>query len=70
MFELKRPFTRDLTCINRLLEKTGKYWDESHQVDPMALDPLRSFVTPYLVTTISSMNGADLSRRGTCLCQF
>ena len=67
MFELKRPFTRELTCINRLLEKTGKYWDESHQVDPKAFDgfnPLRSFVTPSLVTTISSMDGGDLSSRG------
>ena len=26
------------------------------------------FVTPSLVTTMSSMNGADLSRRGTWLC--
>ena len=30
--------------------------------------PLRSFVTPSLVTTMSSENGTELSRRGTWLC--
>ena len=38
---------------------------------PKALEgfkPLRSFVTPSLVTTMSSMDGADQSRRGTWLC--
>ena len=40
---------------------------------PKALEgfkPLRSFVRPSLVTTISSMNGADLSRRGPGYVQF
>ena len=38
---------------------------------PKAMDGfniLRSFVTPSVVTTLSSMDGADLSRRGTWLC--
>ena len=32
--------------------------------------PFSNFVTPSLVTTMSSMNGTDLSRRGTWLCSL
>ena len=32
--------------------------------------PFSNFVTPSLVTTMSFMNGADLSRRGTWLCSL
>ena len=32
--------------------------------------PFSNFETPTLVTTMSSMNGADLSRRGTWLCSL
>ena len=32
--------------------------------------PFCNFVTPSLVTTMSSMNGTDLSRRGTWLCSL
>ena len=46
------------------------HWSSS---GPKAFEGFRlfsNFVTPSLVTTMFSMNGADLSRRGTLLCSF
>ena len=57
----------DLTL---LLAPLGLGWNSS---GPKALEgfkPLRSFITPSLETTKSSMKGADLSRSGTWVCSF
>ena len=43
-------------------------WSSSGPKAIEGFRPLRSFVTPSFVTTISSMNGVGLSRSGTWLC--
>ena len=55
------------------LESMGQIISSRCPSGPKALEgfkPFRSFVTPSLVTTISSMKGADLSRRGAGLLFF
>ena len=45
-------------------------WSSSGPKSFEGFRPSSNFVTPSLVRTMSSMNGADLSRRGTWLCSL